>query len=66
MKIEIILKQFRKEQKITLKQLSFKTGVSTTHLNDIENGLKEPGLTVLVKIALALNTSIEKLIKIER
>ena len=48
MHIEILLKQKRKEKKLTLEQLSKKTGVSSTHINDIENNLKSPSLLIMV------------------
>ena len=42
--LKFLIKEIRKEQNITLKQLSYRTGISTTHLNDIENNLKMPSL----------------------
>ena len=41
MRVEIILKEKRKEKKFTLAQLSAKTGISTTHINDIEEELRK-------------------------
>lgn len=65
MHIEILVKKVREEQNITLNGLSKKSGVSATHINDIENNLKMPSLLVLVKLARALNVSILDLYYVE-
>lgn len=64
MHIKILIKDIRTEKKITLSQLSAKTGVSVTHINDVENGLKEPGLSVAIRIAKALKVPITDLYKV--
>ena len=64
MRIEILLKEKRKEKNLTLAQLSEKTGISKTHINDIENNLKEPSLSMVVRIAKALDLKIEELYKV--
>ena len=64
MRIEILVKQIRKEKHITLEQLSRRTGISTTHINDVENNLKEPGLSIMVRLAKALNMDIRDLYKV--
>ena len=40
MRILILLKQVRSKRNITLVQLSERTGISKTHINDIENQIK--------------------------
>ena len=65
MRVEIILKEKRKEKKFTLAQLSAKTGISTTHSNDIENNIKEPSISMLVRIAKALDVKVEDLYKVQ-
>lgn len=65
MRVEIILKEKRKEKKFTLSQLSAKTGISTTHINDIENNIKEPSISMLVRIAKALDVKVEDLYKVK-
>lgn len=64
MHIEILLKQKRKEKNITLPQLSERTGISTTHLNDIENNLKEPSISMMVRLAKGLDLKMEELYKV--
>ena len=61
MRVEILLKEKRKERNLTLVQLSDRTGISTTHINDIENNIKEPSISMMVRIAKALDLKIEDL-----
>ncbi len=65
MKVILLVKEIRKEQHLTLEKLSKRSGVSTTHINDIEKGEKGPSLEIMVKLAKALNTSIELLYKVK-
>ena len=64
MHVEILLKEKRKERNLTLAQLSDRTGISTTHINDIENNIKEPSISMMVRIAKALDLKIEELYKV--
>jgi hypothetical protein len=64
MQVIILLKEVRKEKNYTLEQLSKKTGISTTHINDVENSIKEPSFSMMVRIAYALDIPLEKLFKI--
>ena len=65
MRVEILLKEKRKEKKLTLAQLSERTGISTTHLNDIENNIKEPSISMMVRIGKALDLRVEDLYKVK-
>ena len=64
MRVEILLKEIRKEKNITLDELSKMTGMSKGHLSKIERRETEPTITSLARIALALNVDITKLYKI--
>lgn len=64
MRIEILLKDIRKNQNITLRELSKRTGISISHLNDIENNYKMPSLLIAVIIAKKLKIHISDLYKI--
>lgn len=64
MRIEILLKKVRKQKHITLVQLSDKTGISTTHINDIENNLKEPSFSMMIRLAKGLDVELSKLYKV--
>ncbi len=65
MHIEILLKQVRQKKNITLNRLSEKSGVSTTHINDIENNVKSPSLLVMVRLSKALDVEITELYKVQ-
>ena len=65
MRVEILLKEKRKEKRLTLAQLSERTGISTTHLNDIENNIKEPSISMMVRIGKALDLKVEDLYKVK-
>ena len=65
MHIEILLKQIREEKNMTLSKLSEKSGVSTTHINDIENNIKSPSLLVMVRLSKALDVEITELYKVK-
>lgn len=45
----------RTKQKLSVRQLSAKSGVSKAQINDIENGNKHPTVYVLCLLSLALN-----------
>lgn len=64
MRVEILLRDIRKEKNITLDELSKKTGMSKGHLSKIERRETEPTITSLARIALALNVDITRLYKI--
>ena len=64
MRIEFQIKEIRKSNKISLKELSRKTGISKTHLNDIENNLKMPSLLICIIIAKVLKKDIKDIYKI--
>ena len=48
------IRRARKERDLTLKNLETRSGVSATHLSEIERGLTSPTLHVLARIAAAL------------
>lgn len=64
MHIEIIIREVRKRKKITLNELAKMTGISKSHLSNIERGEKEPSISMLIRIALALRIDERELYKI--
>lgn len=64
MHVSILLKEVRRRKKLTLNKLSEKSGISTTHINDIENNIKSPSLFVMIKLAKALDVEITELYKV--
>ena len=65
MHIEILLRSVREKKGITLTKLAEKSGVSKTHINDIENYVKSPSLLVMVKLAKPLNVDINELYNVK-
>ena len=65
MKVIILLKDIRESKGLSLRQLADMTGISKSHLNNIELNRKEPTISMLVKIALALEVDIKELYKVK-
>lgn len=65
MNVEILLKQVRQNKNITLNRLSERSGISTTHINDIENNIKSPSLFIMIRLAKALDVEITELYKVK-
>lgn len=59
------IKTLRQDRKMSLSTLQMKSGVSTSHINEIENNNKMPSLIVMIKLAKALGVTISDLYKIE-
>ena len=66
MEIKILLKHIRKERNMTLKRLSEITGISEAHLSYVERGEREPSLSTLIRIAVALNIDEKELYEVKR
>lgn len=64
MKIELLIKQVRLEKNMSLNELSRLSGVSKGHLSKMERQEREPRLSTLIQIALALKVDIKELYKI--
>lgn len=56
------LKRLRLGFKLTQLDLAKEVGVSKQYINMIEKGRRQPSMKVFVKIAKALNVSLEKLL----
>ncbi len=65
MHVEILLREVRQKKNWSLYKLSEKSGISTTHINDIENNIKSPGLIVMIRLAKALDVEITELYKVK-
>ena len=64
MKIEILIKKVRLEKNMSLNELSRLSGISKGHLSKMERQEREPRLSTLIQIALALKVDIKELYKI--
>ena len=65
MHVEILVKDVREKGNVSLKKLSDKSGISTTHINDIENNIKSPSLLVMIRLAKALDVEITELYRVK-
>ena len=59
------IREVRLQNKMTLKELSEKTGLSTGFLSQVERGISSMTLVSLSKIAKALNVNIKDLVDVE-
>ena len=64
MKIKILVKKVRLEKGMTLETLAKLSGISKGHLSKIEREEREPKISTLIQIALALKVDIKELYKI--
>lgn len=62
MDFSLILKLERTKQRITQKELARICGISNSHLSHFESGARRPSFDNLIKIADALDVSLDKLV----
>ena len=60
------LKEFRTERSLTQAELAELVGVTRKTVNTVENGVFSPSALLAIKLASALNVSVEQLFWIER
>ncbi len=53
----------RKQQNLSIEDLSLEAGVNKNYLSDLERGTRNPSLKILSRIAKALKISISELTK---
>ena len=56
------IRAYREHRDISLRQLSLKAGVSASYLSEIESGRKAGSASALLRIAEALDTTIDTLL----
>ena len=66
MQIIIKLKEIREKYNISIRELAKITGISKSHLNYIEKEEKEPSLSIIIRIAVALNIDEKELYEVKR
>lgn len=54
MRIEFKIREIRKSKNVSLNQLSEMTGIAKSHISNIERGEKDPSISIVIRIALAL------------
>lgn len=57
------IRKLRREKDLTLKQLAKLSGLNFVQIHKYEQGKTEPGINNMVKIANALNCTIDELVK---
>ncbi len=63
--LKIYIREIREERGLSQEKLSKISGVSSSHIGYLENGEREPTISVLCKLAKALNVDIKDLFKYE-
>lgn len=53
--IGTIIKEYRKRNNLTQKEMALKVECGQQHISDIERGVKNPSLKMLIDICIALN-----------
>jgi len=61
--IEFYIRQIREEKGLSQEQLAKLSGVSSSHIGYIENGEREPTITILCRLAKALGVDEKELYK---
>lgn len=61
MALKILIRQMRLQKNVTLQTLSEKTGISVSHLSEVECGKKDITLRRLCKVAEAMGVSAKEL-----
>lgn len=64
MHIEIKIREVRESKNVSLSKLSEMTHISKSHLSNIERGEKEPSISILIRIALALRVDEKELYEV--
>jgi len=64
MRVEILVREVRKDKAYTIVKLAQSSGISKGHLSKIERQETEPTISTLIRIAIALKVDIEELYKI--
>lgn len=59
--ITFFIRKIREEKGLSQEQLARISGVSASHIGYIENGEREPTISILCKLAKALNVSLDEL-----
>jgi transcriptional regulator with XRE-family HTH domain len=65
MKIIFDLHKIRSEKRVTQKHLARLSGLSQSHISELETGMETPTLKTVEKISIALRIHPYKLIKVE-
>lgn len=56
------IRKVRKSKGLTIETLSYMSGVNRNYISDLERGTRNPTITILYKLAEALETDIKNLL----
>ena len=57
------LRYLRKQRKLSQEELAFKADINKNYYSDLERGNRNPTLTILNKLAIAFDITLEELLK---
>ncbi len=58
-----VLRRYRSELNVSQEELAFRAGVDRTFVSRIERGLRQPTITTLIGLGLALGVSAAELVR---
>ena len=64
--IKFHIKEVREQQKLSIRQLAELSGVSKSHISDIESGRRMPTVYILCVLAVAMNVQPAELFSYEQ
>ena len=56
------IRRIRREQGLTIEQLSFASAVNKSYISDLERGVRNPTIVMLDRIAVALDIDVSELV----
>lgn len=63
LRIGLNLKELRRSRGLSQEELAFRSGIHQTYLSGVERGRRNPTATVLDRLAVALGTDMEALVR---
>jgi len=62
--VGVNIAKIRREQGISQEELAFRSGLHRTYISGVERGVRNPTITVLAEIAVALKVSVSDLVQV--
>lgn len=63
MRVGLNVQKLRRELKLSQEELSARSEIHQSYISDIERGRRNPSILVLGRLAAALNSDVEQLVK---
>lgn len=61
-RLAVNLRRLRSERELSQEQFAFEVGIHRTYISDLERGTRNPTITVVEKLAKALNVTLGTLL----